>query len=367
MKRNHKGFVLFVVLAFGRLAAQACVPPPAGLVSWWPLEEGSASDVADANPGVVLSGSSVAGKVGDALSAPQVDIPDSPNLRMNNPFTIEGWVLTPTTGSYQMILIKGGQQFVVGGGCPCNYDLQITPTGEALFEVRAATLTGGQPMDSAVVFSASQVADGTFHHVAGVFDGTTASLYVDGVLEGQDESKAALFLADGVITSPDPVNLGYYDHLFNGPSSFFQGILDEISIYDRALLAAEIQAIRDAGGAGKCQAREVGIDVKPGSFPNSVNPRSQGKIPVAILSTAAFDATTVDPATIRFGATGTEAAPAHLALEDVEGDGDTDLILHFDTGATGIRCGDTSAALSAATFGGQRIFGVDSIRTVGCK
>lgn len=112
---------------------------------------------------------------------------------------------------------------------------------------------------------------------------------------------------------------------------------------------------------------QVAIDIKPGSDPNSINPRSKGVIPVAILTTATFDATTVDPATVRFGRTGTEAAPVQSALEDVDGDGDTDLILHFNTQAAGIVCGDTSASLTGETFDGQMIEGSDSINTAGCR
>jgi len=111
----------------------------------------------------------------------------------------------------------------------------------------------------------------------------------------------------------------------------------------------------------------VAIDIKPGSDPNSINPRNRGVIPVAILTTDTFDATTVDPTTVRFGVTGTEAAPVQTALEDVDGDGDTDMILHFNTQETGIVCGDTSASLTGETFGGQAIQGSDSIKTAGCK
>jgi hypothetical protein len=53
-------------------------------------------------------------------------------------------------------------------------------------------------------------------------------------------------------------------------------------------------------------------------------------IPVAILTTETFNASTVNPTTIHFGATGTEAAPVQSDLEDVDGDGDID-ILHFKT------------------------------------
>ena len=111
----------------------------------------------------------------------------------------------------------------------------------------------------------------------------------------------------------------------------------------------------------------VAIDIKPGSFPNSINPQSKGVIPVAILTTGTFDATTVDPTTVLFGPTGTEAAPVHSALADVDEDGDTDMILHFNTQGTGIVCGDTSASLTGETSGGEAIEGSDSINTVGCK
>lgn len=111
----------------------------------------------------------------------------------------------------------------------------------------------------------------------------------------------------------------------------------------------------------------VVIDIKPGSFPNSINPKSQGKIPVAILTTDSFDATTIDPTTVLFGRTGAEAAPVHFAFEDVDGDGDTDMIFHFNTQDTGIQCGDTSASLTGETFSGQMFQGSDSVKTAGCK
>jgi hypothetical protein len=109
----------------------------------------------------------------------------------------------------------------------------------------------------------------------------------------------------------------------------------------------------------------VSIDIKPGSSPNSLNPHSEGKIPVAIITTEAFDAATVDAATVRFGATGTEAAPVQYALKDVDLDGHIDMILHFNSEETGIQSGDSSASLSGTSLTGQAIVGSDSISTVG--
>ena len=109
----------------------------------------------------------------------------------------------------------------------------------------------------------------------------------------------------------------------------------------------------------------VDIDIKPGSEPNSINPRSRGVIPVAILTTDAFDASTVDPSMVLFGATGSEAAPVQSALKDVDRDGDIDMILHFKTQETGIQYGDASASLTGETSGGQMIQGSNCIQTVG--
>ena len=112
----------------------------------------------------------------------------------------------------------------------------------------------------------------------------------------------------------------------------------------------------------------IEIDIKPGSDPNSINCKNQnGMIPVAILTTDTFDATTVDPLTVRFGRTGTEASEAHNKghIEDADGDGDLDMVLHFRFGNTGIQCGDSEAILTGQTNDGKQIRGSDTIQTVG--
>ena len=73
----------------------------------------------------------------------------------------------------------------------------------------------------------------------------------------------------------------------------------------------------------------VTVDVRPRSEANKINPNSANNINVAIFSGNGFDARTVDPNTIRFGATGTEAAPIHVGRRDVDGDGDRDVVARF--------------------------------------
>lgn len=107
---------------------------------------------------------------------------------------------------------------------------------------------------------------------------------------------------------------------------------------------------------------EILIDIKPGSDPNSVNVKLNGLIPVAVLSTSDFGASSVDPLSVRFGRTGLEAVPVRSGLEDVDRDGDLDLILQFKVEDTGIQAGDTEARLTGSTFDGSMITGSDMVR-----
>jgi hypothetical protein len=119
-------------------------------------------------------------------------------------------------------------------------------------------------------------------------------------------------------------------------------------------------------GPGRA-AVQVTIDVKPGDLQPATNSVTRGRIAVAILTTELFDAASVDPSTVRFGVTGGEAAPIHAALDDVDRDGDADLVLHFDTQDAAIRCGDESVYLTGTTVDGQAIRGADLIRVVECR
>lgn len=124
----------------------------------------------------------------------------------------------------------------------------------------------------------------------------------------------------------------------------------------------------------------VEIDVKPGDETNRIRTSGTESIAVAVLTTATFDATTVDPSSVCFGdeppAGGTTSynQPAGVDadcneehhrghLEDADGDGDLDMVFHFESAQTGIDPGDTVARLTGRTTSGQLIEGTDSIQT----
>jgi hypothetical protein len=114
----------------------------------------------------------------------------------------------------------------------------------------------------------------------------------------------------------------------------------------------------------------ITIDIKPGNGLNIINPKKQGVIRVAILSSKSFDASTVNPATAAFGPGGTGALKA--ALEDVDRDGLLDMVLFFDGRRAEIACTDSTATLTARTWkidtsDERDLVGTGSIGPVSCK
>ena len=119
-----------------------------------------------------------------------------------------------------------------------------------------------------------------------------------------------------------------------------------------------------AFGTGAPPTIHVALDVKPGSDPSPINPRSQGVTPVAVLSSADFDASQMDEASMAFGPGGAPAV--HENYQDVNGDGRPDMVVHFSTAAAGIACGDTQLTMTGRTVTGRKIEGTGAIQTVGC-
>ena len=115
----------------------------------------------------------------------------------------------------------------------------------------------------------------------------------------------------------------------------------------------------------------VAIDIKPGSEPNSINCNNDnGVITVAILTTGDFDTTTVDHTTVTFeGASEThvdrQSGEPRRHEEDVDGDGDIDLVFHFRLGDTDLTCESTEGTLTGETFDDQSVEGTDSVNMIG--
>ena len=213
-----------------------------GLVALW-AGEGNASDSIGANNGTLVNGVSfVAGNVGQAFSfdgASYVSIPNSPSLdAFTTNITIESWLkgnqLTANS-DWKGIVTKGNS----------SWRLQATSRANTVYFGADGVSPNGD------LYGSRNVNDGRWHHVAAVYDGAYMFLYVDGTL---DVSQPA---TGSISQNSNPACIGANAKAYvpscgcNEPGYFFNGLIDEVSIYNRALTASEIQADYEAGKGGK--------------------------------------------------------------------------------------------------------------------
>jgi hypothetical protein len=169
----------------------------------------------------------------------------------------------------------------------------------------------------------------------------------------------------GDLVVEDPPGRGYYPLLADSPA-INSGNPNACPQTDQLGLPrlgnCDIGSVEFQGGR-----MVVSVDIRPKKDANRINPGSSKNINVAIFSGNGFDATSVDSSTVRFGATGTEATPVHVGLRDIDQDGHRDMVVRFQIQDTGIKCGDTSAALTGQTINGAAFIGSSPITTVQCK
>ena len=148
-----------------------------------------------------------------------------------------------------------------------------------------------------------------------------------------------------------------------GPDSFEYRVDDGQCVSDEALVSIDVECIV-----------EVAVDVKPGSDPNSFQCRKKGVLPVAILGSPTFDATSVDASTVTLR-DGGAPVPARRRgrgnKNDVNGDGRLDLIVEFDALAVGTAIGCPRPAntlvpvtIEGETTDGTSFVGSDTLRIV---
>ncbi len=224
--------VAAMLVALLPLGSAMAAPPTTGQVGYWRANEGSGTTLVDSSGGsrngsLIGSPTWVAGQDGLALSlsgtGQYATVPDSAALDISGAITMATWVKPGRIGT--QYLIKKAIQPPTGTN---GYELSLASTG--LPFVRFNQSTGP---DLYRVNATTIAAVGVWMHVAATYDGTTMSLYIDGVLEGSKAGPTAI--------ATNALNLGIGAQP-NGATPL-QGALDEVLLYNTALTPAQIAAL----------------------------------------------------------------------------------------------------------------------------
>ena len=352
-------------LLFAGWTSAQCLTPPPDMTNWWPAD-GNALDIIGSQDGTLEAGAGfAAGEVVDAFNlngtTDFVLVPNDPNAAFNfaGSFTIDAWInLAAAPPEFAPIVSKWND--IPFGNDNRSYFLAVQPFPSPLLRLRFDVSADGQFLGghSSAIVSADVIPLNTWTHVAGVFDGPTHSLkvYVNG-------HSSVIAVANSNVTAPfvnqEPVLIGAGD-LGSNTRDFFDGQIDEVELFSRALTQAEIQAIVTAGPHGKTIPIE--IDVKP-----SINLKSNGNVPVWVLSSDAFDPSTLDLSSVRLAGAPIRARNNGTLMashEDVNGDSRADLVLHFQTHALSLTNASTEATLTGVTTTGRCVSGTDAVKIV---
>jgi uncharacterized delta-60 repeat protein len=210
-----------------------CFPAPPNMVGWYRSENTAADETHNAD-GSAMNGAGYApGMVGQAFSLDGVDDHIvAPAVSAQDPTSagsMDAWVFfnqkPSVAGHIMSIIAKGGNA--------TDFDLQANTDDHFHFYVAGGTQTA----------STTVLTTGVWYHVAGTWDATGLRIYVNGSLEA---------------TNTTSVTRGHSGReLWIGASQtfggrFFNGLVDESEIFDRALTSEEVAGIYNAGSAGKC-------------------------------------------------------------------------------------------------------------------
>ncbi len=208
---------------------------PRGLIGYFPLEETSGTDTDDAsefdNDGELrgtldFATNSVPGRFGAALELNGVDdeyvsLGDVALYDLRRGLTVAAWFTVDAFGDGDETLARKGDdawRLKRDGTAPV---LEFTCDGLLAGDGGEPHVRGARPVD-----------DGAWHHAAGVYDGTALYLYVDGALDASAPASGMIAANDG--------SVHFGDNAWNG-------VIDEVRVYNYGLRAEEIRALFENG------------------------------------------------------------------------------------------------------------------------
>ncbi|UCG48408.1 MAG: LamG domain-containing protein [Phycisphaerales bacterium] len=202
------------------------------LVAHWKLDEGAGETVSNA-AGTEYDGKIMGdptwtkGMVGGALEfdsdGDYIEIVDSNDLAIRNQITVCAWIRTDKIARrWQAIATKGDRSWRLQGRRSGNA-LEFCCSGLIVPENRWGSLYGKTDVD-----------DGRWHHVAGVYDGERIYLYIDGRVDNSKPAPGKIRLDDRTVL---------IGNNSQHPDRFWNGVIDDVRIYSYGLSAEEVAAL----------------------------------------------------------------------------------------------------------------------------
>ena len=214
------------------------------LVAWWRLDDGSGSSARDSsgndNHGTLHGDPQwTTGRIGGALDfdgdGDYVDCGNPDMFNFDEQVTVGAWInLRSIPGVHKTVVAKGDD----------GWRLALTR--------RTASLhfgVAGKALVYPGVYSATQATFGEWHHVCGTYDGETIRIYVDGKM---DET---LDYTRGLGTNN--LNLLIGDNPQWAGQRFWDGLIDDVFVFNRALSSDEIKVVMQ-GLSGPAPAKALG-------------------------------------------------------------------------------------------------------------
>ncbi|HEX6188418.1 MAG TPA: protein kinase [Pyrinomonadaceae bacterium] len=218
-----------------------CVSSPANLIGWWP-GDGDVNDVSGRNHGKVQGNVTFApGKVGRAFN-----LDGSSFVTMGNPpvlnltgsqVTLSGWINPRVTAP---AIYFGKTRFG-----PNDYLLLYGRGVGAMISVNGVGISAVGYSDFPSKTKLYVPPIGEWTHIAMTYDGKTVVLYANGEIIGQ------VFYSGNIVGTDEPFNIG--GRADDQGTGKFNGLIDEVQVFNRALSADEIRMIFEAGSDGQCR------------------------------------------------------------------------------------------------------------------
>jgi len=282
---------VLLVIALAGLPAGVQAQSDDGLVAEWHFDEGDGSVLKDSsgngNDGVIYGATWVEGKYGEALSFDGVDdyveFSYDPDFTPGkNSWTIEVWVKAPSKSTDMKIIswYRCGANPKCSNPDAAQYQLAIGENNKARWVVRD---DDGNVYN---ILSHSSVADNSWHFLTVTFSSSSdfTELYMDGQLANKT-SATLTSLSDGGI--PIHLEIGrVFRTGWGSPESYFNGSIDEVRIYNRALTADEIKS--------HYEGKQTALTVTKSASPHSIKQSQTTTVTLTVKNTGTTEITDID-------------------------------------------------------------------------